>query len=76
MPDGPYTVIWLPGVNAGRKNGSPWMWSACVWERSRWSRTGPLFASASPSFRAPVPQSKTSSVPSSVATSTQGVLPP
>jgi len=35
-----------------------------------------LFASASPSFRAPVPQSKTSSVPSSVVTSTQGVLPP
>ena len=36
----------------------------------------PLAASDKPSFRAPVPQSKMSSVPSSVTASMHGVLPP
>ncbi|HZP97026.1 MAG TPA: hypothetical protein VFC31_11885 [Candidatus Limnocylindria bacterium] len=66
----------LPGVNAGRKNGSPWMWSPCVCDRRRWARVTPLSASESPSFRAPVPQSKISRDPSSVTTSTHGVFPP
>jgi len=76
MPAGPYTVRCEPGTKAGRKNGSPWMWSAWVWLMNRCARVGPPRASAIPSFRAPVPQSKIRSVPSSARASTQGVFPP
>src|SRR5437763_3817067 len=53
------------------------MWSQCVWEISRWPRTGSWVAARIcwPSSCAPVPQSSTISV-SSARTSTHDVLPP
>ena len=60
----------------GKKNGSPWMWSLCVCPMNKCALSGPDRASSSPSFRAPVPQSKISSVPSSARASTHGVFAP
>src|SRR5204863_181550 len=67
-----------PGWNAGTKNGKPWMWSQCVWPMKRWSRIGgdSVRERCRPSSRAPVPQSRTITVPSEARTSTQEVLPP
>src|SRR5713101_9862671 len=52
------------------------MWSPWVCDRSKCARIAPFVARERPSFRAPVPQSKMRSAPSSVTVSMHGVLPP
>src|SRR2546428_11159526 len=66
------------GWKAGPKNGKPWMWSQWVCPMKRWTRRGwgADCRRGWPSSRAPVPQSRTMIVPSSVRTSTHAVLPP
>src|SRR5262245_12596614 len=67
----------LPDTNSGAKKGNPWIWSQCVWVIMRCpSQRGPADNSAWPNPWAPVPQSRTISVPSSPRTSTHDVLPP
>src|SRR5438093_9704243 len=52
------------------------MWSQCVWLKRMLAPMGTRAVSASPSGRAPVPQSKMKTCPAPVRTSTHAVLPP
>src|SRR2546429_352532 len=77
-PEGATERLVFRGSNAGAKKGKPWMWSQCVWLKRMLALTGATGGamSASPSGRAPVPQSKMKMCPSAVRTSTHEVLPP
>src|SRR2546426_804307 len=67
----------FPEMNAGLKNGNPWMWSQWRWEIIRYALIdSPFSMSRSPRFLIPVPASRMISSSLASLNSTHGVFPP
>ena len=73
---GPTTRLSASGWSAGKKNGSPIMWSQCRWVSAMVQRNSGCRPSDLARLKMPVPASRMSIGSSPHSIETQGVLPP